>query len=275
MELPAPGTILNKYTPSFKDQAEGEQLALPAGVPGNERDDSITQFFPEWQKLTEVKNEVLVGGQDRSSLSLMWDGFRREEERRSKARLEAILASEHPEIVEWMVEFGKPFRYVFGSEYLLSSCWWLVLEFLAGSTPRLDQICVAPAKIPIDKPVAEGKSAKTKKTIDNNARCYSREDLWELVAGLNLQVSELFSTEKPRSKGKSLPPRPWVIRFMGTKQRTELQQAEIAMSALDGIGFFGHKLEVNFSPFAAPQFFEEEEESAANKSTSSAPPGLD
>jgi len=197
---------------------------------------SIGDFFPGWKALA---GETPQRGPKpaKSTVSMLWDGFSEEKEKNAMARLEAIIKHGHPEVASWVVAFGKPFRYIFDNKTLLPSCSWLVLEYLAGSTPRLDQIAVAIVPLKKEKTDAT-ESEETLKTNNGEDGAVARnpeekkhpngeglgkcsvEDVAELITGLDFRIQDLINFEELPQRAKEKfqeNPHMTIVRFTNAR----------------------------------------------------------
>ncbi len=77
-------------------------------------------------------------------MAMLWPGFAESKRARDRDRLKGILESDNPAVKTWLVRFGGPMRVLFGSQLLLHNCWWIILEYLAGETPKLSRIRLSP-----------------------------------------------------------------------------------------------------------------------------------
>jgi hypothetical protein len=76
----------------------------------------------------------------------------------------------------WLVRFGGSMRTMFDLDWLLPSCWWLVLEYVAGDTPRLDRIRISPnvQALPPPTPPAANRATAVPNN-GNNAPAHSSD----------------------------------------------------------------------------------------------------
>jgi len=163
-----------------------------------------------------------------------------------------------------MTEFGKPFRYLFDSNCLLTSCWWVVLEYLAGSTPRLDQVVVT--LVPRENAgVVNGSKSdrwdeieggaggivESRETEKSYAEC-TPDDIVELATGIGFSLEEIIPNDMlPKAARSRLSSEQCcVLRFSGEGHLEKFRQAEKSVSVLHGMKFLDFTLNVKLAPFA-------------------------